>query len=203
MTLPRIIAITPADLDLASLRALLGPLFGLVDAIHLRWPQLSAREIVRRASALAEMEPRPRLLLNDRADLAVAAGVEGVHLRDDGIPPAALPPRLRLPLVGVSRHDAAGVRMVEAADYVVVSPVAATPSKLQAKPLGRAGLRALVDACSRPVLALGGIEPDDISWVLHSGAAGIVVLRGILGAEDPLERARAYRRAFSAARNDP
>lgn len=195
---PQLLAITPAELDPLRLRELLPALYGLVDAIHLRWPEQSAREIFERARTLARSSPRPLLLLNERADLALASGVEGVHLRDDGIPPEALPAALRPRLLGVSRHDEEGMSSLHGADYVVVSPVAATPSKPMATPLGKENFARLVARATCPVLALGGMRPRDLGWVLRCGAYGVAVLGGILGASDPVARARAYRAALTA-----
>lgn len=196
---PRILAITPADLSPLRLQDLLPALIGLVDAVQLRWPQLGAREFFERASALARISPRPWLIVNDRADVARASGVEGVHLRDDGIPPAALPEALRLELVGVSRHDEGGMRSLHGVDYALLSPVRTTESKPGATPLGEEGFRRLVVGTTRPVLALGGMRPEDLGWVLCSGGHGVAVLSGILGVEDPPARAREYRAALSAA----
>lgn len=196
---PRILAITPAGLDPLRLRELLPALYGLVDAVHLRWPEQSAREIFARAHVLARISPRPLLLVNERADLALASGVEGVHLRDDGIPPEALPAALRPRLLGVSRHDEEGMSSLRGADYAVLSPVAATPSKPMAPPLGEESFTRLVARASCPVLALGGMRPRDLGWVLRCGAHGVAVLGGILGAADPVARAREYRAALTAA----
>lgn len=196
---PRILAITPADQDPNELRELLPALCGLVDAVHLRWPHMSARERTTHARSLAVLKPRPALILNERADIALASGVEGVHLRDDGIPPWDLPAALRPLLVGVSRHDAEGLRALRAADYAVISPLFSTASKPQSIPLGLKGLRSLVTQAECPVLALGGIQPEHLEQVLACGAYGVAVLSGILGAADPPARAREYREALLAA----
>ncbi len=193
---PRLIAITPVGLCAEELAAWLPGLAPWVDAVHLRWPHLSPRENFERAVRLAAVDPRPALLINDRFDLALAAGLEGVHLRDDGIAPSDLPASARPRWVGVSRHDLAGVRRSGGADYLCVSPVRRTPSKPGATPLGEEGLRTLCRAATVPVLALGGITLADLPGVLKAGAHGVAVLRGILGARDPLEAARAYRQAL-------
>lgn len=196
---PRILAITPADQDPNELRELLPALCGLVDAVHLRWPHTSARECHTQALSLARQKPRPALILNERADIALASGVEGVHLRDDGMAPRDLPRSLRPPLVGVSRHDAKGLRALQGADYAVLSPLFATSSKPGGVPLGLEALRSLVAQTECPVLALGGVQPEHLERVLACGAYGVALLSGILGAADPAARAREYREALLAA----
>ena len=195
------IAITPPSLGEQRLEELLSPLASSVDAIQLRWPDLSARELLERARRLAAIRPRPLLLINDRFDVALAAGVDGVHLRDQGLPPSRVRELVsqrrskseRDFLIGVSRHELAGVKASDGADYVLVSPVFETASKPQAKTLGPLGLAALAAAVPASVIALGGITPERVGEVIGAGAHGVAVLSGILGAQDPLLQARRYR----------
>ncbi len=199
ITAPRILAITPADQDPLQLRELLSQLHGLVDAVQLRWPRMSARDLYTHARSLAQVTRRPALILNERADIARASGLEGVQLRDDGIAPSDLAPSLRPALVGVSRHGLSGLRRLEGADYALLSPIFATASKPGATPLGLAGLKRLAKETRCPLLALGGIQPEDLGPLLRHGAHGVAVLSGILGAADPAARARKYREALVAA----
>lgn len=182
-----------------QLRELLPELWGLVDAVYLRWPRLSARACYFHARSLAQGPRRPALILNERADIAVLSRVEGVQLRDDGIAPWKLPASLRPSLVGVSRHDARGLRRLEGADYALLSPIFSTDSKPGATPLGLGQLQILAKETRTPLLALGGIRPEHVESVLDSGAHGVAVLSGILGASDPAARAREYREALLAA----
>lgn len=150
-----------------------------IDLIQIREKDLSARELAaltRRVVALARVY-RTRILVNDRADVAVASGAHGVHLPGDSVSPARLretvPPGF---LIGVSCHELAEVRRAEAesADFVVFSPVFPTISKpVYGQPKG---VQALADVCRSvtiPVYALGGVTRANAPRCLDAGATGV------------------------------
>jgi thiamine-phosphate pyrophosphorylase len=192
---PRLLVITPPEPDSVPLRAVLPDLAESVDAVLLRWPGLPGRAYVARARELTAISPRPLLLVSDRLDVALAAGADGVHLRDDGLPPARVRRVAPDLVVGVSRHDLAGLARAAGADYATLSPVYATSSKLGAPPLGLEVLERACAASPVPVVALGGIDAPRAAECRARGAWGVAVLSAVWRPEDPVAAARGIRRA--------
>lgn len=173
---------------------------GGATAIQLRLKQASAADLARLARALLAVLRVP-LLVNDRADVALAVGAAGVHLGPDDIPPALVrriaPPGFVVGAsVGLEREIANGT----AADYWGVGPLRASATKADAgAALGVGGFAALVHrAGDRPCVAIGGVRPEDVAAVLEAGGVGVAVVSGIF-AKDPGEGAAAYRRAAGGA----
>ena len=133
-------------------------------------------EVTARAVALAR-RTRCRVLVNGRADIALAAGAAGVHLTSTGLRPPDIASWLPEDfLVGVSAHSVreAARAARQGADYVLLGPVYATPSKTAyGPPIGLSVLRRACTRVSLPVLGLGGIGVQQIDSVLRAGAAGI------------------------------
>jgi len=157
-----------------------------IEWIQIREKHLSARvlfELVEGALSL----PNPhqsKIIVNTRADVAMAAGAAGVHLPSGS--PAAHAWRLPGFLVGVSCHSVEDVRQAEAegADYVVFGPVFPPRSKTApAEPRGLEDLRRAAAAVRIPVLALGGVTQENSAACVSAGAAGIA---GITIFQNPL-----------------
>ncbi len=137
-----------------------------------------------------------QFFLNDRADLALALGFAGVHLREDSLPLAqqAAPLRERLRF-GVSVHSVAGVLAAEAAGaaFATLGPVYETASKAGYGP--PVGLKLLEQAAARsrlPLLALGGITPERVQACREAGAWGVSAISAVWDAEDPLAALAAF-----------
>jgi thiamine-phosphate pyrophosphorylase len=143
-----------------------------------------AREAVERCRPLGVS-----VLVNDRVDVALAAGADGVHLGGEAIPATAARriagERLR---IGVSTHSIEDIRAaaLAGADYAIFGPVFETPSKVQyGAPQGVGSLRMAVAASPIAVIAVGGIDPLNAAQLAGTGIAGVAVIRAILAASDP------------------
>lgn len=155
-----------------------------VDWVQIREKDLAVGELLattRAAVKHAREFGRTRILVNDRLDVALAAGAHGVHLGTRSMP-AEVVRRLAPPefLVGVSCHSLPEAVAAEAAgaDYILLGPIFPTPSKLPyGPPLGLRTLGEVAARASIPVLALGGITPERAPQCCQHGAAGIAGIR--------------------------
>jgi thiamine-phosphate pyrophosphorylase len=169
---------------------------GGVDAVQIRCPGLPAGELLEvvRAAAPAVREGGARLLVNDRIDVALAAGADGVHLKTTSLLPAEARRLLgRDRLVGVSTHTPEEVLAAfdGGADYVVFGPVFATPSKAGLlDPRGPGGYHAVASRAPGPVLALGGVDGRSVRRLAAGPLHGVAVIRAVLSANDPEAAAR-------------
>ena len=175
--------------DLVS--AVLAGVQGGVRCVQLREKQLSSRDFLAQARALsAALAPHGvPLVINDRVDIALACGAQGVHLGQSDMPVedarALLPDHV---FIGWSVETPADVARAQhlPVDYLGVSPVFATPTKTDtAPPWGLDGLRAVRAACTLPLVAIGGIHSGNAASVLQAGADGLAVVSAILARPDP------------------
>ncbi|ADO45215.1 thiamine monophosphate synthase [Hydrogenobacter thermophilus TK-6] len=128
---------------------------------------LEAREITREYSAL--------LLINERVDIALAVGADGVHLPQEGLPPSCVRKIKKDLIVGFSAHDlkSALYAQEEGADFITLSPIFKTSSHPEREPLGLEVLKDISKRVSIPVYALGGITWEKIKLCYKNGAYGI------------------------------
>ena len=161
----------------------------------LREALAAAREVV-----AACRKARAVCLVNDRVDLALLSGADGVHVGDEDLPVEAarelLGPRL---LLGVTVRSAEAARAASeaGADYVGVGPIFSTTTKQVPAPvLGLEGFTAVLRGCPLPVVGIGGVGLENIGKVAQTGAWGAAVVSDALLAEDISERVRLLRVAF-------
>jgi thiamine-phosphate pyrophosphorylase len=167
--------------------------------VQLRLKDADARTQVEVARALiAALPARIPIIMNDRADLAIAAGAAGVHVGPEDLPAAAVR-RILGParIVGVSVGNDAEALQASDADYVGIGPVYATASKGDAgSAIGVAELARLIALCARPAVGIGGIDATNAAAVIDAGARGVAVIRALFSAADPEEAARSLRSAI-------
>jgi thiamine-phosphate diphosphorylase len=169
--------------------------------LQLRLKDESVRTLVEVAKRLRAASPGVPVIVNGRADAALAAGADGVHLGTDDLSSAAL--RRVVPagfIIGASVAEVDDARLPLDADYVAVGPVFGPASAAgSVAPIGLARLSAFVARCPVPVLALGGITPENAAQVLAAGAAGLGVISVLPDVSDPMMRVRALLAALDAS----
>ena len=159
---------------------------GGITSFQLRLKHAPARELAELTRALVAALDIP-VLVNDRLDVALAAGAAGVHLGPDDVP-VELARRLAPAgfVIGASVGSEIEARTAGTADYWGIGPWRSTATKGDAgEPLGPAGFQQLVQlAGGTPCIAIGSVRPEDLSAVRALGGAGVAVVSGILESED-------------------
>jgi len=168
--------------------------------IQVRWKDGTSAEILELTRALVSVLPVP-VLVNDRVDIALAAGAAGAHLGWDDLPLEALRPHLPAGfLLGISvGSEEEAARAPASADYWSVGPCFTTPTKGDAGPaLGPEGFAALVRLAPEgiPVIGIGGITASNARSIIDVGAAGVALIGAVVGAKDPEAAARTIRVAI-------
>lgn len=181
---------------------------GGADAVQLRDKVHGSRELVRIGREITEITRGSGALfiVNDRLDVALACGADGVHLGQGDIR-SCVARQLAPPgfIIGISVGTAEEARQAEAegADYVALSPTFSTGSKADAGPgLGLHRLAEIRKAVSIPLIAIGGITRENVQEVIRAGADGIAVISAVVSAPDIAEAARALRSRIEQAKRE-
>lgn len=171
---------------------------GGVTAVQLRDPTAGGRDLYLAAVELLEVlaPSGVPLIVNDRLDVALAAGAQGTHLGQDDLPAdrarAIAGPEHVIGFSAANASQMAGLDRWQAGtvDYLGVGPVRATATKPDAgAPIGLDGLREACRLTSLPCVAIGGIDASNAAAAVHAGAAGIAVVSAICAAIDPAQAA--------------
>lgn len=168
---------------------------GGVETVQLREKDLSTRDLYSLAKEIREITKKKdvNLIINDRVDIAIAVDADGVHLGWKSLEPGIIRRMIgRDKLIGFSAHsiteaESAGKSGI---DYVTISPIFDTVKKdYFIKPLGTEEIRKAKEQIDIPVIALGGINENNVNDVLENGADGIAVISAILQSENPRQSA--------------
>ena len=164
--------------------------------VQLRLKDADARSLVEVARMLVRALPVP-VVVNDRVDVALAAGAAGVHLGADDLPVSAA--RAIVPdgfIIGVSVGGDAEVAGAAGADYAGIGPVFGTASKADAGvAIGLEEFARLRERTGLPAVGIGGVTAANAGAVIRAGASGVAVISALLGARDPETAARGLRSA--------
>jgi thiamine-phosphate pyrophosphorylase len=177
---------------------------GGVDVVQLRDKLLEARALLQRArlAALVCRDLGVPFILNDRPDLALEAGADGVHVGQDDAPPSLARRILGAgAIVGFSTHSSEELDASrhEPVDYVSAGPVAPTPTKPGRPGTGLEYLRYAASHSRRPWFVTGGVTPDTVPGMVAAGARRFVVVRWLTQAPEARAAAVALRQAIDRA----
>ena len=192
ISIPRLYAI--ADAAFGNPVVLARELFeGGARLVQIRNKNASSRELLSQVVAILGFAPADsRVIVNDRADVALLSGASGVHLGQQDLPPQRIR-KILLPdqIVGFSTHNLSQALESEAlpVDYIAAGPVFPTSTKTDADPvIGLNGLREICSRSSRPVVAIGGITMENARDVFACGAASVAVISDLLKSDNVARR---------------
>jgi len=169
---------------------------GGVTAIQLRDKKSTLKERYETGAKLKQLLEGEDILfvINDRIDLAIALGVENVHLGIKDIPLEAAADTFPYSLFGYSCNCQNDIKTAATADYIGIGPAFHTDTKSDLRPvIGPEGIKSLLEGFNRPAVAIGGIHAGNILELKGSGIEGVAVSSAICAAEDPFEAAKELR----------
>ena len=191
-------------IDLAVLQRPLEPVLDGLAGAGVRWVQvrgkdLSSGDLFRECRRLVSLA-RPlglKVIVNDRADLALVSGADGVHVGQEDLPAAEARRILgEQAIIGLSTHglDQARQARESPVDYIAIGPVFPTRTKENPDPVvDRLELRAIREQVAKPLVAIGGITLENVRPLFESGVDSVAVIRDLLLADDVKQRAGGYR----------
>ena len=185
-----------------TVRIVAAALEGGVTVVQLRKKTMEKGEQYAIALALRKLTQLhgALLIINDHADLAIAADADGVQLGQDDLPPEVVRalPGFEGRVIGRSTHTLtqAQAAIAENADYVSVGPIYSTPTKAGRPAVGTELIADVAAIADRPFHAVGGIDQENVAAIVEAGAPAIAVVRAIYDAPDPAEAGRRLREAM-------
>lgn len=169
---------------------------GGVKTVQLREKDLGTPELLKLSYKMKDLTKKynARLFINDRLDVALAVGADGVHLTQNSIPADAVRKAVKKKLlIGVSTHSLKEAKEAEktGADFITFGPIYRTPSKLKyGLPIGINTLRKVSRGIKIPVFAIGGVKGNKIKEVRKAGAYGVAMISEIFRASDILKKSK-------------
>jgi len=181
-------------------------ILGGADVIQLRDKECRCSDLIASAYAIRDITKKENRLfiINDRLDVALITGADGVHLGQDDIPirlARKFSPKGFIIGISVGSVEEAVLAEMEGADYVALSPVFSTTSKEDAGfGHGLDMLMAIRSSIKIPLLAIGGIGPGNVTEVILAGADGVAVISAVVSSPDMSEAARELKSSITVAR---
>jgi len=196
MTIPRRLLCVITDQQSNPVELARMALEGGARMVQLRRKSASGRDLFEWAVRIQALcrEYEALFIVNDRVDIALAAHADGVHLGQQDMPAASARALLgpeTLIGVSVSNPSEAAKAAEEGADYLGVGHIFPTSSKKKPMPpIGTSAIRPIIEASGLPVIAIGGIELQNVAEVIKAGASGVAVISAVSGSADPVAATR-------------
>jgi thiamine-phosphate pyrophosphorylase len=175
---------------------------GGLRAFQLREKDLSGRSLFDLTKNIRNAAPHCKLFINDRADIAMSSGADGVHLPETSWPTNRIRQSFPQLQCGVSVHSLDGAKLAEEneADFIVFGPVFDTPSKqsIGMEAQGLAALSEIAHNINIPAFAIGGITPERARQCIQHGAWGVATMSDLLTAPNISERLGEYKEALGS-----
>ena len=185
--------ISNGKMPIEQLREVLIDIHPYITSIHLREKQKKARELFQAVELLSKDIPLSKIIINDRVDVAFITKVLGVQLAFHSLESGKVKkafPQLKVGRSIHSYHEGEEAQL-NGADYVLFGHVYPSHSKPGKPPKGIEELTRITQL-DIPVIAIGGITPENTKPVIHAGASGIAVMSGVLDSHDPLSAVKSY-----------